>query len=191
MLLLLGVIGVAAATLYAMRVGGHVDVNDASLVGVETKIEQALARLKADGAPATGLSAEQLATMFKDTDEVVATFAADLTRKQVTLDYLQKNPFELFSPDGPKEVKTADQAALDQAKVARQKKLKAELDTMKLQSLMSGGATRLAVVAGKVVREGDQVGSFTVTGISSAGVLLTADGNTWTLTMEQPGEKKK
>ena len=75
-------------------------------------------------------------------------------------------------------------AALDKMKAERLKQIKAELEGLKLQSLLSGRKS-LAVINGKVYNDGDNVGSFTITAINPTGVRLTADGNTYTLVMEK------
>jgi hypothetical protein len=175
-LLILGVLAVAGIALYTMRATATLEPTDASAVDAEKKIDQVLNRLSGkEKGPAN------LGTLLKNSDQVVAMFAADPVKKQVTLDHLQKNPFELFmlKSDTP-GLPVADLS--DKAKQEELRKLRAELESYKLQSVLSG-KTSLAVINNKVVREGEQVGSFIVTQITKKSVIFTSGGNTYSLLM--------
>ena len=187
MILIVMVLLVGGGVLMAMRMTGGVAGADKGLAEAEAKIDQALRKLTmkpAAGADA-GAANNSLESLFKDADTVVHMFANDPSQKQVTLEDLQKNPFELFvvkRPAGPGS-ETAD--ALEKLKAQRLVQIKKELSTLKLQSLLNG-RNSLAVINEKVLREGEAIGSFTVTSITPTGVRLTAEGNTYTLSMEKP-----
>lgn len=187
MMLLAMVLLVATGVLLAMRMTGGVAAMDTSIVAAEKKIDEALKKLS--GQKAADAQAQQIDTLFKDADAVVTMFASDPSQKQVTPDDLQKNPFEMFIVAKPGAGGNSDTAAaIDKMKAERLKQIKAELEQLKLQSLLNGRKS-LAVINGKVYNEGDVVGSFTITSISPSGVRLTADGNTYTLVMEKPEDE--
>ena len=185
-LIMLLVVVVAGGALWTMRVTGGVEQVDSSVSVAEQKIEQALARLKSEDQNG-GVNQDQLDSLFGDTDQVVAIFENDPTKKQVDVDNLRKNPFALVVTN-KKGQQTESVAAIDRVKAERLKQLKHEFDKLQLQSLLNG-ATPLAVVSGKVVRAGDSVGSFDVIAIGAGGVKLMAEGNSFTLTMKQPTDK--
>jgi hypothetical protein len=186
-LLLVGVLLVAAGTLYGMRLTGGVDAHDAQTADAEKKIDQALKRFgAADGSSVDPAIRQNIDAIFKDTETVLAKFGEDPTSKQVGLDHVQKNPFALVlikRESGP----TAAVQAIDKVKEQRLKELRKELESLNLQSLMNGKVA-LAVINGKVTREGDVIGSFTITSIAPSGVKLAADGNLYTLSMKKPEE---
>jgi type II secretory pathway pseudopilin PulG len=181
-LLLVVVLGVAAAVLYAMRLTGSVGKMDAAAKSAEMQIEQALAALrgKPDGAPA-----EEVAGM-ETTSQVIARFADDPTAKQVDPDQLSKNPFALRAASGEgATAASADGATVDMAAQLEARKLRDEVGRMQLQTVMHGRVP-LAVISGQMVREGDQFGSFRVAAIERMAVVLDSHGNTYRLTMETP-----
>lgn len=185
-LVMLLVVVVAAGALWTMRVTGGVEKVDSSVSAAEQKIEQALARLKS-GDKSAALKEEHLDSLFGDTDQVVAIFENDPTKKQIEVDNLNKNPFALVVTQ-KKSDQAESVAAIDRVKAERMAQLKREFDKLQLQSLLNG-STPLAVVSGKVVRAGDSVGSFDVISIGPGGVKLSAEGNSFTLTMKQPSDK--
>jgi hypothetical protein len=187
LLILAALIAIGGGTLWAMRVTGAVAVNDASIASVESKIEQALKRLTNPASSGSGANPAGSA-LFKDAEVIVAMFANDPTRGQVPVDQLAKDPFELFvetrSAAAAPVVKSA--VAEDKARAERAKGLKEEAGKLKLQSLLNG-ASSLAVINGRVVREGEELGSFKVVSISPSGVRLMAEGIPVTLTMDPAG----
>lgn len=182
-LLIALVLAIGAGSLYAMRMAGGAMSGDGTIAEAEQRVEMALARLAGKENDGPDTDAGRLAALFKDTDDVLAMFANDPTAKQVKVEQLQKNPFELtvvrkVSPDS-KDVET-----VDREQELQMKRIRDELQRMDLQTIMSGRVP-MAVVSGKVVREGDQFGSFTVTAIRPQKVELSAEGNTYTLTMKE------
>ncbi|MBI1369399.1 MAG: hypothetical protein GC162_12190 [Planctomycetes bacterium] len=186
-LLLVVVLCVAGGTLWTMRVTGGVEKLDQSMVATEKKIDQALAKLQADK-KGSAASPGNLDALFGDTDKVIASFSNDPTKRQVDVDHLQKNPFEMFV-SANKSSTDQNVAAIDKVKAQRLKEIKAEFDKLQLQSLLNG-AQPLAVISGKVLKEGESVGSFTVSKITPTGVTLSAEGNTYTLAMKKPLDLK-
>jgi len=185
-LIMLLVLIVAGGTLWTMRVTGGVEKMDSSVSVAEQKIEQALAKLKGESKDSP-LEQDNLNELFGDTEQVVAIFEDDPTKKQINVDNLSKNPFELVVTN-KKDDQTETVSAIDRLKDERNKELKRELGKLELQSVLSG-ATPLAVISGKVVRVGDTIGSFDVVGITQTGVKLSAESNRYTLSMQQPSDK--
>ncbi len=186
-LLLLGlVLVVATGALIAMRKGGAARI-DQSIGDVELKIETALAQL---GVGAAADPDDPRAKLLRaDTDAVIARFMANPAEQQVPIHFVQKNPFALFPEarpvvDAPQPNKPVASFA-DRQREARLQKLRTEFDQLRLQTVMNGRRP-MAVISGKVVRASDRIGSFTVTSIEPMTVTLTAEGNTYRLSMDQP-----
>lgn len=129
-----------------------------------------------------------------------ARIMADLSRIQTPLDValgeFGKSPFMLDTgkatvaqtgvvmSSGPSEEEAAAALAREKAE-ARRQELLTGIDHLRLQSVM-GGRVPLARISDRTVRVGDVVGEFfTVTGIEGRTVSVEADGQTFTLTMEE------
>lgn len=187
-LLLLAALVVAGAALFIMRKTGQASV-DTSANSVEKQIEAALAQLT--GKPMTtsgGGGGSGGDALLADTDQVIARFADDPTARQIDLEHVRKNPFMLTIAARP--VANDGQAVPivnvdDRVKQQQLQQLRAELDKLTLQTVMEG-RTPLAVISNKVVRTGDLIGGFRVVSIEPRAVTLTAAGNTYQLTMQQP-----
>jgi hypothetical protein len=183
--LLLVVLLVAGAALWLMRSSGAVDVST-QMSSVELKIERALAQLTGKSRPVDSEDPDELGSWLGDSDRLIARFSNDGTDKQVPLNRLASNPFAIKrtqpADGGPTKVQ------VDPEVVRRQKRMRAlrtELRALKLQTVMSG-RNPMAVISGQVVREGAKLGSFTVATIEPRTAILTAEGNTYRLSMHQP-----
>lgn len=155
-----------------------------------------------------GVNFTELKVSYEEPDaEKARTYArimADLSRIQTPLDLalgeFGKSPFMLDTgttvveikpglpmPVGlsPEEIAAREAAAKAEA---RKQEVLAELATFQLASVM-GGRSPLARISGDTYRVGDRVGeNFTVTAIEGRSVTLTADGESYTISMEEPGE---
>ncbi len=182
---------VAAGSLYAMRLThGNLEVSSAK--EAESTIENFVAKRSQRDKLASShpLRDENIDALFEDADAVVAMFAADVTDRQVPLEYVKKNPFQLV------ETKPAAGAAtpVDNSDYARQQRLRAltaELGKYKLYSVMTGGQRNVAVVNGEFVQERQKLGSFTVTRIEPLAVTLSADGAAFQLTIDTDPNKRR
>lgn len=181
-LLLVVVLGVAAAVLYTMRLTGSVGKMDDAAKSAELQIEQALAALRGK----THGTAEDEPAGMDSTSQVIAMFADDPTAKQVDPDQLSKNPFALRAAarDGTTTA-SVDAPDVDMGAQLQARKLRDEVSRMQLQTVMHGRVP-LAVISGQMVREGDRFGSFRVAAIERMAVVLDSEGNTYRLTMETP-----
>ncbi|MEX0655504.1 MAG: hypothetical protein WD534_06030 [Phycisphaeraceae bacterium] len=182
------VVLIAGGVLYGMRLAQG-ELTDGANQQIETRIEETLSRLSQpdtmrDNDP---LAEQNLQALFDDTDAIVAMFAADRTASQVPIDYVQKNPFTLYSPAiTPEETVEEDAGADEEAlRAARRVELEREIQNMQLQSVM-GGRKPVAIIDSEFLRVGHTIGSFTVEQISSDDltVVLEHEGERFTLSMK-------
>ena len=176
---------VAGAALAAMRMGGAASI-DESISDVELKIETALAQLGVRSDEISGNGAR--AGMLADADQVVAIFTTDPSARQVPLEGLRGNPFIMAHGQPDRTASTPTTPTLSQADRERERRLeqlRMELSRLELTTVMNGRVP-LAVVSGTVVREGERLGSFSVVSIEPRSVTLTAEGNSYRLTMAEP-----
>lgn len=134
------------------------------------------------------LSDQNMEALFQDADAVVAMFASDVSEKQVPLEYVKKNPFQLLSSKP-----TAGPAPVDNSQFARDRRLQelsTELGRYKLYSVMTG-PRNVAVINGDFVQERQRLGSFTVAKIEPLSVTLSAAGETFRLTIETDPNQKR
>lgn len=172
---------IAAGSLFAMRAtGGDLGGGNKEL---EAKIENWL--IKAQNPKAldkdSPLLPENQVDLFKDTDTILAMFQTDFTDRQVPVEYVKKNPFVL------EEEQVAPGAPVDTTSRDRAKKLEAlnrELATLQLQTVMVSGTRTVAVINGDFKQPGDAIGSFKLTTMDTLSVTLTAEGETFKLTLE-------
>jgi hypothetical protein len=172
----------AAGSLYAMRITQG-DLTGSTSRDVEQKIENAIIKLSRPGSMAANdpLRAENRASLFQDTDAILAMFAGDRGDHQVPVEYVQKNPFVL---------PTTQQAAgpVDNSMRDRQRRLDAlnqELSRLNLQTVMLG-ARNVAVINGEFHQPGGTVGSFTIESMDATSVQLIAEGERFVLRIDDP-----
>jgi len=186
--LLLVVLLVAAGALWLMRSSGAVDVST-QMSSVELKIEQALSQLTGKPQASDSENPQELGSWLGDSDRLIARFSNDGTNKQVPLERLVSNPFAIKRKQtAARNAGEQTEVQVDPEAVKRQKRmreLRAELRALELQTVMSGRMP-MAVISGRVVREGEKLGSFTVATIEPRTAILTAEGNTYRLSMNQP-----
>ncbi|MBI1336808.1 MAG: hypothetical protein GC164_07590 [Phycisphaera sp.] len=186
---------VAAGSIYAMKVTQGAIRSDPQTKEVEARVEQALAKLSRPSAMAQDdpLLQQNLGSLFKDTDAIVSMFKSDMTAHQVPIEYVQKNPFELYN-ESPVADASADPGAGANNRVLQQ--LEMELGDLELQTVMLG-ARPVAVISGEIVQPGQSVGSFKVKTISQLAVVLEASGHDFTLSLKndqtpnKPGGKRR
>lgn len=196
-LIILGVLVVAAGSLYAMRLSQQdIAAGTAAAKDVEAKVEQALAKLTQPQAMAADdpLAKRNLDALFRDTDSIITMFASDMTKRQVPIDYVQKNPFVLpvtREPD-PTPVPGAPVQVVERRDDGRLKKIQAEVKELKLQTVMEGRVP-VAIINGSFVQVGQKVGSLVLKSLDSKtrSVELEWENQTFKLTMEEkPGDGK-
>lgn len=182
-ILVIVVLVIAAGSLYAMRLTQGEITTEAG-AKIEAKIEQTLIKL---GNPATmsednPLRPENLQALFRDTDEIISTLKFDLSGRQVPSDQVRKNPFQLaIKKEAPVTPDTSGRQ-----REAQLERLRAELSSLNLQSVMGAGGSAVAVIDGEFYQVGQSVGSFRITAIQGSGsiVELSALGEKFQLTMD-------
>lgn len=178
---------VALGVLYGMRVMQG-DLGAAGDAQVEARMEQILAKLNnPDALDANDpLRPQNIDALFRDTDSIVASLDTDLTGRQVPAAFVKKNPFILPFANEP----TVEAAPIDDTEQQRQAllgRLRNELNSLNLQSVMSSGPNPVAIVNGEMYRPGETLGSFQIVSISVSNqtVRLEAADETFTLSMGQ------
>lgn len=174
--ILLLVVGVSAVSLWWMRREG-------------TKVGVNFNELKVDYSEPDAEKARTYARIMTD-------LARIQTPLDVALGEFGKSPFMLDSgkpvvsengvqiPAGPDPAEVAAREAAERAE-ARHQELMTALDNLRLQSIM-GGRVPLARIDDQTVRVGDTVGGvFTVTAIDGRTVTVAADGQTFSLTIDE------
>lgn len=191
-LVILLIASIAAGTIYLMR-KSSMDMSARGGKEIELKIEMALAKLsKPQGmAPQDPLQKGNLDKLFSDTESIVQMFAADSTSRQVPIEFVQKNPF-LLPIERTVVVPTAtgQTVVVERRDDSRERKLRAELKDLKLQTVMRGRVP-VAIINGNFVQVDQKIGSFTLKAIDELGVQLEADGMTFPLTMEDKSTSGK
>ncbi len=186
-MLIVLVAAIAAGTLYLMRVSNRETGTNAKTKTVEAKIDQALAKLATpkNMTASDPLKPDNIKKLFEDTDDIIAMFSADLTQRQVPVQFIKKNPFVLpvFQSVRP-EADSPDADTSKKAAEERVRMLRQELKRYELQSIMQGSRP-VAVISGELVQPGHTLGSFKVTAIHDRTVELQNSGATFTLTMEK------
>ncbi len=128
---------------------------------------------------------------------------ADLERSrravQVPAENITQDPFELDNTTAEVESPTVDpdlaqraeSERLLQAQEARRRAVEDDLRKLTLQGVMAGSVP-VARVSGKLYKVGMPIGEyFTVTDIAGRTVTLQADGQSFTLTMDEQEEPRK
>ena len=191
-MLIILVAAIAAGTLYLMRVSNRETGTNAKTKTVEAKIDKALAKLSTPKSMGANdpLQPNNIKKLFEDTDDIIAMFSADLTQRQVPVNFIKKNPFVLpvFQSVRP-EAESPDAAASKKAAEERVRMLRQELKRYELQSIMQGSRP-VAVISGELVQPGHTLGSFKVIAIHDRTVEVQNGGTTFTLTMEKDERRR-
>jgi len=189
-LLVVLLVAVGGAALWVMRMSTG-NISDSAVTReVEAKIEQTLAKMSRPELlhPTDPLKAENMRSLFADTEAVVAIFNEDPADKQVPLTLVKKNPFDV-SIIKPKPVEPEVAAVMDTPedpdRAARERRLRlaAEVSRLRLQSVV-GGRMPVAVINDQLFRVGQTVNGFEITRIHDMAVRLTAEGETFQLKMD-------
>lgn len=180
---LIAVVAVAAIVVYGMRLS----MGDLSRTGISSdmmkKIDQALAKANPNSASVSSAGVLPVRATFRDTESIVRMFNADVSKSQVPIEYVQRNPFALAM-----EISVESSAVSAGADATRQRemlrRLEVEFNSLKLQSVMASARIPVVIIDGQFYKEGQQVGSFTIAKIHDRGVDLHADGFKQTLSMQ-------
>ena len=177
---------VAAGSLYMMRATQGDMSSSQELQEIEAKIATTLNRLNKPSLLTSGdpLLSENLSALLTPTEDAASIFEHDVREQQVPIEEVKKDPFSLSIADNTLEASSVNNAA-DQLgrKLA---KYNEELDTLDLQSIMVGNRY-IAVIGGEFYKQGDRLGSFSITGIEKFTVYLEASGAPFELTLQDSG----
>jgi len=147
---------------------------------LETQVDGALLRL----AGAAGNSEGKPGGISR---QVLETFYDQIGRHQVPLEKLGKNPFAYVPPAEPEPVATpgkdAERApAPDPLRQTREQAM-ARLNALHLQAIQRGKDRAVAIISNNLVTEGQKIECFTVRRIVPKAVILTWQGQEYTLRM--------
>jgi hypothetical protein len=196
---ILAVLGLAAAGVVGYQFLGKgpseaaavtISAGGAAGAAAATDVESVLKRLDSGAPNATpggeGLTVDRV-------EQLVKRFDTYVQERQLPLDRLNVNPFEV--------VRTAEVVVEDTAKAKakevrdeaaeRKKRVQEAASRLKLGSVMIVGPKRLAIVSGKLCRPGDAVEGFQVEAIDADSVTLSMEGEQITLALRQDGSTRK
>lgn len=180
-MLVLAVVIIAAGALYGMRMSQSDAGTSEEVKSAEAKIDKLMAKkVSVDGA-------------LGDTEVILTVLNDDRTRRQVPIEFTKQNPFLLLleqaKAEGPaKAVKPAeDPEAIRRAELKQ--KLDAEFKKLNIQSVVPTGRTPVAIINNKILKVGQEIGSFTVKDIRNTTVVLEAEGQQYSLSLESDPNK--
>jgi hypothetical protein len=186
-MVILMVAAIAIGSIYLMRLTQGDLSSGKEFREAEARIEQALAKLSNSQAMAADdpLRRENLDSLLQDTNSIVSMFNTDMTHRQVPIEEIQKDPFELTPTEQVVIVPTRsdEEARRAERERQRQQQLRTEFSRLRLQTVMQGRMP-VAIINGDFVRVGGAIGSFTVRSIDGMTVELEADGQVFPLTMQ-------
>lgn len=119
---------------------------------------------------------------LNETERVVRRFVEYPNANQVPLADLRTNPFRLLLQRDP--VNTSEIATRKRAEEERQAVIRS-VQTLRLQSVMSGAGSRSCMINNTLYREGQNVEGFTVEKISAGSVIVKQGQYRFELRMQQ------
>jgi hypothetical protein len=124
-------------------------------------------------------NAEKMRQLLKDTEKAVQQFQQQPTKTQVPLEELKTNPFrtEFGAAKNEEAEKAAEQKRKDELRTAAA--------SLKVQTIMSGGKRKAAMINGTLKAEGEEVNGFEIEKISSDSVIVRKDGSRFALKMQK------
>ncbi|MBI1191071.1 MAG: hypothetical protein GC200_10375 [Tepidisphaera sp.] len=168
------VVGVSAVALWWMRREGLKTGVTVTTTTVDYKGEEDLEKAKTYDRIMADLARAQ-----KPLDVALADFGKSPFMVPQAKPTIEQNGEPLLPMNADEQ---AAQAARERA-AARKAELQMQLQGMTINGIMAG-TNPLARIDGKMLRIGDTIGDFTVTGIEGMTVSLKADDDTYTLTLD-------
>jgi hypothetical protein len=164
--------------LYLLRLSNGPASASAESVAAEQQVDCALARMKVrDEGPITS------------TQDILKTLDYDVAERQVPVDKLDGNPFVFdvvwpqSATDGSDPASTPGASSAQTPEQTAETAAASEFSALQLQSILTGASEAIAVISGKVVREGDTIHGWRVEQISERSVSLTWKDVTRQLTL--------
>ena len=179
-------VGIAIAVIYVMRLSqGEIE----SAPGSKEAADRIDAWIKSATGPGTASAGTpDIDSLFGNVDEILTKFSSDQTGNQVPIEYLQRNPFVLANaPSSGGEPVALPGPAVDHEANRRQERLEelqGELANLELQTVIIGRMP-VAVINNDLIREGHKIGAFRIQKIQQRSVVLTAEGEVFSLELEQ------
>jgi hypothetical protein len=172
-LVVAGLIAAAAALTYFMhlRTGPAKAAANPATANADATISQFLSN--------DSQNAERMRQLLKDTEKAVQQFQQQPGKTQVPLDELKTNPFrtEFAAAKNEEAEKAVEQKRKDELRTAAA--------TLKVQTIMSGGKRKAAMINGSLKAEGEEVNGFEVEKINTDSVIVRKDGSRFALKMQK------
>jgi hypothetical protein len=124
-------------------------------------------------------NAERMRQLLKDTEKAVQQFQQQPAKTQVPIDQLKTNPFRTEAAANKSE--EAEKAA----EKKRKEELLAEVGTLKVQTIMSGGKRKAAMINGVLRTEGESLQGFEIEKIGPDSVIVKRGGSRFALKMQK------
>jgi hypothetical protein len=171
-----GLIAACAAVVYFMYLRNGPQAANASdaTAAANSTITQFLS--------ADGENVEKMKQMLKDTEKAVQQFQNHPAKSQVPLDNLRTNPFRQVTTELGN--KAEEKAAEEAAKRKREETLKA-VQSLRVQSIIAGGARKAVMINNKMYTEGEEVDRFVVEKIKSGSVIVRFEKSRFELKMQK------
>jgi len=187
MLLLLVVGLIAAGTIYAMGLTQGDLTGNTVQSDAEARIEQAITQLAQKESVTGPLQESKLRQLFDETDDIVKMFTSDRSERQVPLEYVKKNPFEMVLPrtEEPQAVAPVDHGREAREREQLLQRLNNEAQRLRVEMISSGSRGWVAMVNGDFVQVGSKVGSFEVVKIEQFKVTLEAHDQSFELSLSR------
>ncbi len=167
------VAAIAGGAFYAMRATqGELSAGEDTATA-QARIEQAIAQL----ARPQGMAEDNRHEPSSETDSLIGLFTDDIARRQVPLEYVQKDPFVLYSPgrgeddEDEDEKRVISREEVEALFLARERQLRRQVERLNI----SGVVGNTASIGGGNVRAGDKLDQLTVVDISRQRVVLESD----------------
>lgn len=179
--LLVAVIAGSALWYMKQRTGGPTpaEAADPSVTAARQSIQQFLAG-------GSG-SVTEMKTMLADSEKITEKFSTYSENRQVPLEELKTNPFYHETPDAeetPLPTPRIDLSRQQQeAERFESERLAGEAAKFTVQSIFFG-RNPTAMVNGKIVQVGQQLGEFTITAMRADAVEIKANGRTFELKLK-------
>jgi len=162
---------VGAGTLMAMRYAGGLNPSEASNSESGEIIDKWVQNVQAGG-DGGETDAANISSMVAATGEVLRELEADTAAKQVPIEQVKKDPFEMWhdpslKPETPKAVGGPTPQEIEAARI---KALRDEAGKLEVSSVIGNAADPTkarVVIGGEIYGIGDEIGSFTIERIRS------------------------
>jgi hypothetical protein len=157
-LMLAGLFVAGIAVVYLLSLRGNAEKAVAAQTTEEIRVSGALAKFS---------------QRRESAKSIVDSFYFDATQRQISRKLLSGDPFEAQEREKPESVEIGPEVVVVQPDAASEKaRAVAAAKALRLQSILSGPQGDIAMIGNKLVRPGDTLAGWKVTGIEPTRVVL-------------------